>query len=123
MKDKKGFTLVELLAVIVILAILVTIAVPSTIAISKKIKSNMYDAKIDLILNAAVLYGQDYSTKVNSSESCSGPIITLQELVDKGYVKKDDKSGNVISPIDNSRMNNLRICIYSKNNRVYAKLK
>lgn len=36
--NKKGFTLVELLAVIVVLAIIITIAVPGTIAVSNKIK-------------------------------------------------------------------------------------
>ena len=40
MKNKKGFTLVELLAVIVILALLVAIAVPSTFSISNRLKTN-----------------------------------------------------------------------------------
>ena len=35
MKDKKGFTLVELLAVIAILAILVIIALPNVIRLKK----------------------------------------------------------------------------------------
>ncbi len=59
MKNSKGFTLVELLAVIVILAILITIAVPSTIGISNKLKENMFCKKIDSIEVAAKLYGED----------------------------------------------------------------
>ena len=39
MNNKKGFTLVELLAVIVILGVLTAIAVPSVLEISKKIKN------------------------------------------------------------------------------------
>ena len=39
--NKKGFTLVELLAVIVVLGLIIAIAVPSINAISIKIKENM----------------------------------------------------------------------------------
>ena len=50
MKNNNGFTLVELLAVVVVLAIIVTIATTSTISISNKIKGNMYCSKLDFLL-------------------------------------------------------------------------
>ena len=49
MKNKKGFTLTELLAVIVILAIIIAIAVPSYMKIKKNIDENNYNNKINLI--------------------------------------------------------------------------
>lgn len=55
---KKGFTLVELLAVIVLLGLLMAIAVPSALNLSSKVKSKSYDTKIDLIEKAAETYGQ-----------------------------------------------------------------
>ena len=115
--NKKGFTLVELLAVIVILAIIITIAVPSTIAVSNKIKKKMYNTKVDMIMDAAKMYGQDNSSKVNSDENSCNVLVKVSDLINGGYVKKDDvDNGKVLSPIDNSSMNDLQICLYKKNN-------
>ena len=126
MKNKNGFTLVELLAVIVVLAIIITIAVPSAISISNKIKAKMEDTKRQMIVDAAKLYGQENpSSVVNSIDNCSNSKITVGTLVNDGYIKKDDvKNGEeaVVNPKDNSSMNNLKICIYKKNNRVYSKI-
>lgn len=120
--NKKGFTLVELLAVIVILAIIITIAVPSTIAVSNKIKKKMYNTKVDMIMDAAKMYGQDNSSKVNSDEDSCNTLVKVSDLLPGGYVKKDDvDNGKVLSPIDNSSMNDLQLCLYKKNNRIYAK--
>lgn len=119
--NKKGFTLVELLAVIVILAIIITIAVPSTISVSNKIKRKMYNTKVNMIMDGAKMYGQDNSDKVNSNGSNCNQLVSVSELT-KGYIKKDDTdNGTVINPIDNSSMNDLQVCLYKENNRIYAK--
>ena len=57
--NNKGFTLVELLGVVVLLAVITTIAVPSIMSISHNIKEKMLETKLDLILEDAKLYGQD----------------------------------------------------------------
>jgi type IV pilus assembly protein PilA len=57
--NKKGFTLVELLAVLVILSLLMVIAVPASINVSKKVKAKMYNNKVSLIKDAALLWAQD----------------------------------------------------------------
>ncbi|WP_404453864.1 prepilin-type N-terminal cleavage/methylation domain-containing protein [Oceanobacillus kapialis] len=54
-KKEKGFTLVELLAVIAILAIILAIAVPSVGNLISKAKQDTTDANIELVLNAAKL--------------------------------------------------------------------
>ena len=43
MKNKKGFTLTEILATIVILGVILAIAVPSYNALSKKFEKEYYD--------------------------------------------------------------------------------
>lgn len=55
---KHGFTLVELLVVIVILGLLMAIAVPSALSLAGKVKGKAYDTKIELIEKAAQTFGQ-----------------------------------------------------------------
>lgn len=99
MNNKKGFTLVELLAVIVILGVLTAIAVPSVLGISKKIKTDMYDSKIKTIEVAAELWADDHKS------DCLSQINTLQvgQLI-PDYLKADDSSGNFNSPTDGTSL-------------------
>lgn len=75
---KNGFTLVELLAVIVLLGLLMAIAIPSALTMSSKVKAKAYNTKIDLIESAGKTYGQSNLSLVrrginpsdNRSHSC-----------------------------------------------------
>ena len=53
MKDKKGFTLVELLAVIAILAILVIIALPSVISMYNNAKKQVFLTEAQTVASTA----------------------------------------------------------------------
>lgn len=123
MKNNKGFTLVELMAVIVVLALIITIAVPSAISISHKIKLKMYATKVDMIIDSAKLYGQDNPSALSNENACSSSNLTVKTLIDTGYIKKDDieDEGYVLNPINSESMNGYKLCVYKKNNRVYAK--
>lgn len=46
---KKGFTLVEMLTVIVLLSLLVSIGIPSTRAIKKRIDERTYNSKVEIM--------------------------------------------------------------------------
>ena len=85
MKNKKGFTLTELLAVIVILAIIIAIAVPSYMKIKKNIDENNYNNKINLIEIA----GQKFAEDTNITA------VFVKELVENGYLEADDRDGNI----------------------------
>ncbi len=113
---KKGFTLVELLAVIALLGILATLAVTSAINVSVGIRNDMYCEKLEFIENNAKQYGLDhYRNDLNET-------FTVKELVDLGYIKidQDVEGARVIDPRDNSSMEEVKVNIYVKNRRAYA---
>ncbi len=122
--NNKGFTLIELMSVIVLLAIIVTIAVPSSLKISKKIKENMFCAKIDGIETSAKLYGEDRKTTLNGNiNGFRGERITVKTLVDTGYLKKDQNTEPfIVDPRDqkSSNLYNMSLGIFVKNNRIYV---
>lgn len=74
---KNGFTLVELIAVIVILGLLIAFAVPSVLSVSEKMKADMFCTKIENIEDAANLYGDD---KFNNLKSINEAGITVDML-------------------------------------------
>ncbi len=126
MKNNKGFTLVELLAVIVVLALLVSIAVPGAIKISNKLKVNMYCSKIDLIETAAKLYGEDRKESftanfTTSSGTYKSKTIKVLDLINSGDLKKDNEtSPYIVDPRDDSKMDDMTLTVYVKYNRVYV---
>ncbi len=90
MNNKKGFTLVELLAVIVILGVLTAIAVPSVLGISKKIKTDMYESKKKTVEVALELWADDNKSR------CITEIdnLKIQNLIEDNYLKADDKNNS-----------------------------
>ena len=121
--NNKGFTLVELLAVLVVLAILIAIAVPSTISISNKIKVNMYCNKIESIETAAKLYGEDRKDSFSEKyeDAYASETINVERLVETGDLKKDSTTAPyILDPRDNASMDELQIIVYVKYNRIYV---
>ena len=88
---KKGFTLVELLAVIVLMAILITVAVPGITRIGRSLKVQSFCSKIKIIESAALEYANDYySGKEVAGSKVSLDNVSLMDLVNMGYLKGDN---------------------------------
>jgi prepilin-type N-terminal cleavage/methylation domain-containing protein len=101
MMKKRGFTLVELLAVIVILALILVIAIPNVMKIINKSKLDAYDRTQQMILNAARIYLTSNATLSSSLITVGSTLpVTLQELVDNKLLSstiKDSRTGLNIS--------------------------
>ena len=90
---KKGFTLVELLAVIVILSLVLVIAVPSVNKYIKQSKEKAYDAQISTIIEAAQAYASANSGLLPRKEEFVVKI-TLGQLKSSGLIKEEVKNPN-----------------------------
>ncbi|HOW37845.1 MAG TPA: prepilin-type N-terminal cleavage/methylation domain-containing protein [Candidatus Izemoplasmatales bacterium] len=77
--NKRGVTLVELLAVIVIMGIIAAIAVPAISGLINRQRMNAAEASYDLIAEVAVNYAQAEADNE----------VTIAELVTAGYLESN----------------------------------
>lgn len=83
--NRKGFTLVELLSVIVILSVIVLIATNAVVPMADSAKKQVLAMEANTLVKAAqTLYVQESS----SSSKC----YTYDELINSGLIEKDDDS-------------------------------
>lgn len=99
MKDKKGFTLIELIAVVVILSILAIIATPNIVNMIDRGKKEQYvaDAK-DFIAKATYMYKQEkYKEKFPNGTIKLGDIegINDSDLTDPYGYRYDTKNSTI----------------------------
>ena len=121
----KGFTLVELLAVIVIMGIILLVAIPSVFGISKVVKDNMFCTKVHNLESAAKLYGGDYQDDFDDRGYIK---VDVKTIIDNNLYKKetdectlgDEDKGCVVDPRDESVMDNKTVTIVKTGQRYYA---
>ena len=96
--NNKGFTLVEVLAVLVILVVIMSIAIPNISSSVERSKSKQDDARKKILISAAELYVADNKNYVYIHLNDGEYEISLSDLVSNGYVTEDqikDSNGNV----------------------------
>lgn len=121
--NKNGFTLIEMLAVITILALVSTVAASSAVNITRNSKENLYCTKLNFIKSMAREYAVNYEKELNNStdyfEGNKSIKITVKDLIQAGKISPD-KEESLISPLDNSVLDELEIILYLKNNQINA---
>ncbi len=145
--NKKGFTLVELMAVIVIISIIALVGVTSITGVRKQMDKKLFEEKLTSAIASAEKWGDDNKDKLKFFNVSPKKILTLGELVANGYYESEEavnynlynytkcsnsktsqlgyKEGElckniVINNVDNVIVNEIEIYVYIKNNRVYA---
>ena len=97
--NKKGFTLVELLAVIAVVAILAVMVTPAIIGLKNSVLESTYESKVAQIENAAKDYAEAHldllprfvCDGVSTNNGCTtdlNEIITKEELDSNTYERK-----------------------------------
>ena len=141
--NKKGFTLVELMAVIVIISIVALVGVTSVTGVRKQMDKKLFEEKLNSAISSAEKWGED-----NKNEISTTPTKTIGELIVSNYYESEEavnpnlynytkcspdsktsKFGNldgelckniVTNNVDNLIVNEISIKIFIKNKRVYA---
>ncbi len=144
---KKGFTLVELLSVIVLLGIIMAIAIPGIYKIRDKMNEKALEAKVNTIETAAVSYVQSNSNLLKSrygicdkdhenancvcesEDKCDYKFsITVKTLTSSGDLKKENTENGtceVLNPVDKTKCLdcvNINISLSTKYKTATAKL-
>ena len=110
-KNKKAFTLTELIAVIVILSILITLSVVVFMNIRRNTLEKEYTNLVSYLEAKAALYAKD--TNITT--------ISVEDLIKEGYIKPDDQS-DIYDPRDNTSMNCYTLKMEYKDGEYVAKL-
>ena len=96
MNNKKGFTLIELIAVIIVLSIIALIATPIVTGIMESSRKKAYDNIVTNIEDSAY----KYSIYNNLGYSELYKPLQLSEIQNSGYLESKD----IIDPRNNEKM-------------------
>ena len=94
--NNKGFSLIEILAVVVIVAVVSTIGIVSVRRLIDNSKRHFYDTQEKQIVLAAQAYAND-NKNILPKDIGGITRIKLQDLIDNNYIKEDivDEQGNL----------------------------
>ena len=106
----KGFTLVELLAIIVILMLLITVITPKVIKQLNTSEDVTQKEQINTLINIAKIYTEEKTEKLPEKNSVS--VVTIQELKESGLINKKQ----VLDPKTNEELTGC-IKIKDENNK------
>jgi len=96
--NKRGLTLVEMIAVVTVLALVVTIVTPIIMENIKDNRNDTYETQVKIIKEGAEAWGVDHVNQLPTNVD-QYVEVTYAELVTDGYVedKKNAKTGTSFS--------------------------
>ncbi len=88
--NNKGFTLIELIMVILVLGIIALITVPTVNSIIRNSKEKSYNNQIKLIEDTARTYMSNHSLELPSQSVGSSTCVNVEQLKKDGLLSNDD---------------------------------
>ena len=127
-----GFTIVEILVVIVIIGILALIIIPSSFAFNNTSGEKLLNTKLNIVASTAILWAQDNKecftvyecetlSYIANEPSVTIVTISLNTLANAGYLEFDEGS-KIVNPAQKSTcINNYLLKVtYNKKTRVFS---
>ena len=109
---KKGFSLIELIAVIALLGILITIASISVTSLKKNSEEKLLNEKIKYIETGALKWGEDNLNVLSSS--CN--YVNVYTFIAGGYITGDEDDNSKLKiPGTNEYFNEKCVCVKYEN--------
>ena len=112
---KKGFTLVELIAVIIILAVIASITYPTVSNSIKNSKEKAYNVQVESIVEAAHKWAVDNATNLSETDATR---VHISDLISNGYITKTN-NGKLYNPVDDTEMTGCVVINYSNEYNQY----
>ena len=113
---KKGFTLVEIIAVVAILGIIAVLVVPKVSTTILNSKERVCDSIEKSIIDAANSYNYMHSSEVDSSITSNGYFdVTILSLKSEGLLET-----KLVSPNTNLEISSNNVVRITKNGNVYT---
>lgn len=114
---RKGFTLVELLAVIVVLGVIALITFPIVSNSMANAKQKAYDSQVSFITESARKWSIDNTSSLSETKAIS---VKISTLISAGYITKT-KDGVLYNPMDDTKtMSGCVIIKYSSSYNQYV---
>lgn len=108
--NNKGFSLIEILSVILILSIIFAIAIPNTTYSIKKGENKISSINDEVILSSANLYVEEFQVELNwyMDNNLRTTCFSTYKLEEKGYLTNDNLkrySDKYIKVVQNNGLN------------------
>ncbi len=112
--NRRGFTLIEVILVIVIIAILSLILIPNVMLFVDKNNVSMCEKLKDNIISSTKMYVNE--NKYELGFDCNGvKTITFQTLIDAGKI-----TGPITNPITKEQVNGTVTVIYNCDSKIFS---
>ena len=120
---EKGFTLIELITVIVILALIALVVFPAINNVIKDSRESAYKSQISIIEKAAKEYYLEHPNKLpdyENNELCD--FVPINDLISEGYISDEELSMDkkIINPKTNKALTGIVKVEYSSNQYNYT---
>jgi len=129
--NKTGFTLVEVLAVILILGLLVTVVYPIVVSTINSSKEKAYNSQIEIIQKAAKIYALDKEGSLPNflpdlKNDALPKYVPISTLISEGYIAEEElkskdndlSEGKLVNPKNGTECTQVKI-FYESNQYNY----
>ena len=113
--NKKGFTLIELIVVIVLLSLISLVVFPAVFSTLNASKETAYKSQKEIVVKAAKEYYLDNIELLPDAKEGEETSVSLNDLIKKGYINEKE----VINPKNNHVLDGKIKVSYLANKYVY----